>query len=71
MSQYKYWMVHSASGGACQKVYSEMKAAIDEAKRLATANPGRRFCVMETALCYEVKQPEPTVVRIEMMPECA
>jgi hypothetical protein len=69
--QYKYWMVHSPGGGPANKQYDDMSEAITEARRLASASPGKRFCVLESALCYEVRQPEPVVVRIETRPALA
>jgi hypothetical protein len=65
MTQYKYWMVHACAGVATNKT---MESAMDEARRLAAANPGKRFGVLEIVSCYEVRQPEPTVVRVEHMP---
>ena len=62
-------MVHACAGGATNKAHDTMESAIYEAKRLATANPGKRFAVMELVSCYEVRQPEPTVVRVEHMPQ--
>ncbi|MFN6303354.1 MAG: hypothetical protein ACK42H_14305 [Planctomycetota bacterium] len=69
--QYKYWMVHACAGGASNKTHYTKSAAMDEAKRLATANPGKRFAVMEMMICYEVRQPEPTLVHVEYMPQVA
>lgn len=71
MVQYKYWMVHSPAGGAAQKTHQTLNDAMDEAKRLATQQPGKRFAVLEVVSCYEVRQPEPTVVRVEHMPQVA
>jgi len=71
MIQYKYWMVHACAGGATNKTHDTLVSAMDEAKRLSTANPGKRFAVMELVSCYEVRQPEPTVVRVEHMPQVA
>ena len=46
-------MVHACAGGATNKKHQTLGEAMDEAKRLATANPGRRFGVMELVSCYE------------------
>ena len=64
-------MVHACAGGASNKTHYTKSAAMDEAKRLATANPGKRFAVMEMMICYEVRQPEPSLVHVEYMPQVA
>jgi hypothetical protein len=66
--QYKYWMVHSVGNGATNKIHETCTQAVEEAKRLSVANPGKRFAVLEVVRCFEVKQPEPVEVRVERMP---
>lgn len=69
MVQYKYWMVHACAGGPSTKMYEEFKNAVAEAKRLSAQNPGKRFAVMESIECFEVSQPEPKSVPIEIAPK--
>lgn len=62
--QYKYWMVHAVTGGAPNKRYLQQEQAASEAKRLATVEPGRRFCVLEVVSCFEVPKPQPVEIPV-------
>jgi hypothetical protein len=62
-------MVHSREGGPAAKTYDDFGTALQEAQRLASQQPGRRFGVMELVECWVVEQPEPHSVRVEHAPQ--
>lgn len=50
--RYKYWMVHGDQGNRPVVVHDKEESAIEEAKRLARANPGKSFAVLESQYEY-------------------
>ncbi len=44
----KYWMVHNPKGGPAHAQHTTLAAANHEAERLARANPGQHFVVLES-----------------------
>lgn len=58
----RYYMIHKPNGGSTpSKVHTTPAEAQEEAKRLAQKHPGDLFVVLESALGYQIKVPEPTV----------
>lgn len=69
LKQDKYWMVHkSQTGQSCSKQHFTAEEAHAEAKRLAGANIGCCFSVLEVVACYMAPKPAPMSVPIETVP---
>lgn len=61
--KHAYWMVHNPRRGAPTKQHQTLMAAEQEAKRLAVANPGEAFVVLEAKCAFMAP---PAVQRIEL-----
>jgi len=56
-----YWLVWCEGGGAPTAKHQSPAAAGVEARRLAIANPGKRFVVLRSECDYFVPEPRPIV----------
>ena len=61
----KYFMVHNPGNKYPTKQHETKESAVEEAKRLASANTDRVFVVLETIEAYKVQNPEPTQICME------
>lgn len=63
----KYWFVHSPVSEHAPKVkHSSRKHAEDEAIRLAAANSGATFFVLETVAAFATERPRVVEVELEV-----
>ena len=61
----KYYMVHNPGNRFPTKQHDTKDLAATEAKRLASANVGKVFVVLEAVEAYQVQNPEPTQISME------
>ena len=55
---YRYWMVHRTVGGEpLAAKHLTLSAAMEEAQRLAKANPGVAFVVLEAQYMFQTTEP--------------
>jgi hypothetical protein len=54
----KYWMVHCLGKNPGTVQHQDVNSAIAEATRLAAANPGMIFNVLETVLAFQTELPK-------------
>jgi hypothetical protein len=68
----KYWFVHNPVSGNPPKVkHGSYSMAEAEAKRLAAANPGVSFFILETVAAFAAEQPKVIELRLEIPPSAA
>lgn len=60
----RLWMVYNPDGGPPRMTHASKRSATDEAKRLAKANPGRYFFVLQAVAAWRAPEPEPISLRI-------
>lgn len=65
---YKYWMVHNPNNSKPTMRHDTVKAAFDEAERLAAANPGQTFYVLESTYSFCTEKPRVVRESIEAAP---
>ena len=71
-TEYKFWLVKNASGGAAQKMHDSLESAQEEAKRLAAASSsGEVFVVAEAVEAYRKKPVAVDKLRVEYAPQQA
>lgn len=64
----RYWMVHNITGaGFPHKMHPSRVAAELEAQRLAAANRGQFFTVLEVVVCFVSSAPP--IVRVDVVTE--
>ncbi len=70
--EYKYWFVRNPMSDTFPKVrYDSYSMAEAEAKRLAVANPGFAFFILETVAAFATEQPKVIELRLEIPPSAA
>ena len=68
---YKYWMVHNPNNSKPTVRHDDVKTAFDEAERLAAANPGQTFNVLESTYSFTTEKPRVVRESIEAAPKAA
>jgi hypothetical protein len=66
---YKFWMVYSPNGNPPKFKHDDSDAAEAEANRLAAANPGETFVVLEAMNEFKTAAPQVERVRLEEAPQ--
>lgn len=66
---HKYWFVHNPlSDHASKARHGSYNSAIDEATKLARANPGTIFFVLESVSAFATEAPRVTEIALEAAP---